>query len=143
MSKFPGLDIPVDRPSRMIIRHPKTKQPLQTADGEPGWIDLLSPDSLVVRDYNDELINKNVQRRMNGDPIQTAQMQREDELGRLALMTVGWRLVSLDGNLIEDPPFSHKNARELYAVGETNWLREQVEAHVVTRANFMKPPSES
>lgn len=135
MSKFDALALAVDRPSRMIILHPATRQPLRNGTGEEGWIDLLSDDSQAAQAYDDRLSDNRLQNRQLIGSLPTAGELRQAAIGRLAALTTGWHLVGLDSSTI-DIPFNPANAIELYGHHELAWLREQVAAHIGRRANF-------
>jgi len=133
MSKFASMELAVEQPSRMTIRHFATGQPLD------GWLDLLSFDSEVARQYDIEIARKNIQQRVTRV---TPEMQEEQAIGRLAALTTGWKLVGLDGSPL-DVPFNAKNAVELYASNGMKWLREQAAVWVTDRANFTGASSKS
>ena len=133
MSKFAGLAVQADKPSRMTVRHPGTGQPLRDKDGNEAWIDLLSADSAAglrqQRAIRDRRLAGHARR------LKAEDMDREGaEL--LAALTTGWSLVALDGAPI-DVPCNAGNAAELYSIPELLWLREQVDQYVADRGNFL------
>jgi hypothetical protein len=137
MSKFSGLGVPVDKPSRMTIMHPVTGEPVLDKDKKPAWIEVYSADSDRAKAYN----RKTTQRRldMRGRNVVSAVALENDGNGLLAELTVGWHLVDLASSEIIDVPFSTQNARELYSEPEMTWLREQVDTFAGARGNFLKP----
>lgn len=143
MSKFDALELDVDAPSRMTIVHPITKQPLRDANGNEAYIDLRSPDSEEARKYERKLTNERLAlaRKSRFSAITAEQLEAE-QVGRLANLTVGWRLLALDGSPL-DIEFSSSNARELYENRHMAWLRSQVEAHLDDTTNFMPRSSRS
>lgn len=57
---------------------------------------------------------------------------KRNTLDMLAQMTIGWEGLKDNGRAV---PFSQEKAREIYKAH--NWLREQVDAFIGDRANFM------
>jgi hypothetical protein len=144
MSKFDSMELAVDQPTRLKLRHPITREPLRTVDGKEAWLDLLSNESRAAREYDDRVIDRYLKRKTDGDlrAEGTAAENREEQSGRLAALTTGWFLVGLSGAAL-DVPFSPQNAAELYGSPGMTWVRDQAQAHIASRANFMKPPSDS
>lgn len=134
MSKFSGLAVRGDQPSRMTIHHPGTGLPLRDADGLPAWIDLLSMDSKAAQQIQRAAQNRRLERRIRK---LTAEDLAAEEIDLLAALTSKWRLLTLDGAAI-DVECSAANAAELYALPELAWLREQVSGFVADRGNFLK-----
>ena len=138
-SKFAGLALAVDAPARMTILHPVTRQPLRDSAGEEAWIDLLSADSAAARAHDraitDALIRAGARRR-------SAEQMDAELTDKLAKLTTGWRLLTLDGEPI-DVPFSVASAREMYALPELAWLRGQVMQFVDDLGNFRPAASTS
>ena len=148
MSKFAGLGLQTDAPSRMTILHPVTGQPLRVctigADGKPefreeAYIELLSRDSTVARRHDRAVADK--QLRSRGRRL-TAEELEGDRLERLAKLTRGWRLCGLDGAPI-DVDFSEGTARELYAEPTLSWLRDQAQTWVDDLGNYAPAASKS
>lgn len=145
MSKFAGLEIAVDKPQRLYLLHPNTRQPLRTrpnkaGEAEAAWVDIYSSDSKAARDHQREVQRRRLNMRGRGR-ISPEELEAE-AVDLLAALTVDWRLVSLDGAPI-DVPFSGDNARELYAAPALAWIREQVDEFASDRANFPQPSSPS
>lgn len=138
MSKFSSMSLPTEKPERMTILHPTTRQPLRTKDGAEAYIDIYSADSEIKRKHDRAVTQRrlSVRGRMK---LTVAELEAEG-LELLALLTAGWRLVSLAGELI-DVPLTVENARELYADAGMSWLREQVDEFASDRANFSKASS--
>lgn len=140
MGKFAGLALAVDTPARMTIHHPFTGLPIRGADGEEAYIELHSSDSDIAKKAQRAITNARLAMR-NRNAIDAKRLESEGtEL--LADLTVGWRLMTLDGDPV-DVPFSRANAVELYADNEMAWLREQVDGFVADRENFSKASSTS
>lgn len=141
MSKFSGLGVPVDKPSRMFITHPVTNEPLVDSSGNPAYIDVYSADSNRARAYNRNVTQKRLD--MRGRNAVSAVALENDSFGLLAELTAGWLLVDLNTAAPIDVPFTLQNARELYGDPEMSWLREQVDIFASARANFLKPSANS
>lgn len=140
MSKFAGLALEVEKPSRMVIVHPATRQPLRDGDGSEAYIDLFSGDSEQARRHQ-----RAVQRRrlaVRGRGKITPEELEAEGVELLAAITAGWRLVALDGSAL-DVEFSVTNARELYAEPAMQWLRDQVDEFASDRGNFSKASPKS
>ena len=138
-SKFAGLALAVDAPARMTILHPVTRQPLRDSAGEEAWIDLLSADSAAARAHDRATIDAQI--RAAGRRRSSEQMDAE-LTEKLAKLTTGWRLLTLDGDAL-DVPFSIADARTLYALPELMWLRGQVAEFVADLGNFRPAASTS
>lgn len=144
-SKFAGLGIEVDKPQRMPLLHPNTRQPLRAKVGTEGmaeeaFIDIYSSDSKVSREHE-----RSIQRRrlnMRGRGRITPEEMEAEAVDLLSALTAGWSLVTLDGEKL-DVPFSQENARELYSAPSLAWIREQVNEFAADRANFPQSSSKS
>lgn len=133
MSKFSGLELGVDEPFRLVLVHPVTRQPMRDDKGNEAYIEHYSSDSEIARKHQ-----RAVQRRrlaMRGRAKITPEELEAEAAEILAALTAGWHLVDLKGKVI-DMPFSHENARELYANPAVGWLREQLDESTADRANF-------
>lgn len=137
MSKFKGLGVPVEKPSRMFIAHPVTGEPLVDTTGSPAYIDVYSADSNRARAYNRNTTQKRLD--MRGRNAMSAVALENDGYGLLAELTAGWHLVDIGNGSPIDVPFTTQNARELYSEPEMTWLRDQVDVFAGARGNFLKP----
>lgn len=119
----------------MTILHPVTRAPLLiSGTDESAWIDLLSVNSVVGRKHDRTVTDRLIKmrgRRPSADEIDS------DTTDKLALLTKGWSLATLDGEPIEID-CTIVNARELYNLPEAAWLREQVAEFVVDAGNLAK-----
>lgn len=140
MSRFSGLALDVDKPGRLMLVNPVTRQPLRDGAGNEAWIDLYSSDSAAAR----TCMRAQSRRRLNvrGRVRLTPEELEADSVELLAALTVDWRLLSLDGEHL-DVPCTPENARELYAEAAVAWIREQVDEFVGDRSNFSKASSAS
>jgi hypothetical protein len=141
MSKFAGLELSIDTPSRMPILHPRTLEALVDEEGKEAFIELYSRDSAKGREQD----RKNQIKRLGSrQPKKADIIDRNDEehTDMLVALTVSWHLVSLDGKAlaVECTP---ANARELYTARTMAWLRDQVFNHTWDRANFLPASSQT
>ena len=134
MSKFAALAVKADAPSRMPILHPATNEPLLCSDGEPAWIDVHSTDSPAAQKHQRAAQNRRLQSRVRKI---TAEELENEGIELLAALTAAWRLVGLDGALL-DIPCNRQNAAELYAEPSAAWIREQVNSFAADRGNFLR-----
>ncbi len=137
MSKFAALALEVEKPARMTIVHPVTREPLKDGEGNEAYIDLHSGDSAVARRQQQSIQRRRLASR--GRKVTLEEIE-SDALDFLAALAASWRLVGLDGSAI-DVPFSTTNARELFGESSMAWLREQVDEFSADRANFSKASS--
>src|SRR4029077_2269899 len=122
MSNFSGLELGVDEPFRLVLVHPVTRQPMRDSEGNEAYIEHYSSDSEIAKKYQ-----RSVQRRrlaMRGRAKITPEELEAEGVELLAVLTAGWHLVDLKGNVI-DVPFTVDNARELYAEPALAWLKDQ------------------
>jgi len=106
--------------------------PLFNDDGTPMTLTLLGSDSDVAV----KIRNANQNRRLaQGARMKlTAESLEADAAGYLAKLTIGWN-ITMGG---EKPPFSHDAAAALYRNPKLAFIREQADAAIADRANFMK-----
>ena len=121
-----GVDMPVKR---------LDGSPLRAANGGHVSLRMLGPDSAAYR----RALRKQVRRRVlrqDAGSVSDADFDEmeEDTLDMLAACTAGWKNV-LDKSGAEIP-FSQDNARILYTIYPV--IREQVDAFVASRANFLR-----
>lgn len=135
MSKFAGMALEVDKPSRMVIVHPVSRQPLRDAEGKEAFIELYSGDSEVARKHGRVVTQRRIN--MRGRGKLTAQELEAEHVELLAALTVGWYLVDLAGAAM-NVEFSSENARDLYGLPALSWVREQVDDFTGDRGNFSK-----
>lgn len=138
--KFDGLALEVEKPGRMTIVHPVTRQPLADAKGAPAWVDVYSSDSEVARSAGRRAINERLGRRARSGL--TAEQIEDNEVDLLAALVAGWRLLALDGEPL-DVAFSAEAAQEMLRAPGMAWLREQIDAYASDRGNFSTASSRS
>ena len=134
MNRFAGLALPVEQPARMIIQTPDDTAPIRNREtGEEAWIDLVSADSETARAHERALRDRILRNRRALSAEESDQWNTE----LLAKLTRGWSLVTLAGDPI-DLPFTEQAARELYAIPELRWIRDQVDRFVADRGNWLR-----
>ena len=111
------------------LLHPANGSVLEL-DGKPFTISLLSSDT---NNYKSEF-NKLMKAAREQKGEQTAREAEEKACGMLAKVTTGFYLV-MDGKPLK---FSVEAAKDLYFNPEYTWIREQVEAFIRERGNFIK-----
>lgn len=114
--------------AEVILRHPGTDEPLDIK------FKVVGKDSKRV--YNALRVVGN--RRLNSNTRETLDKIEADGIALLVACTVGWENLQEDG---EDVPFTPEAAQRIYK--EYKWIREQVDAFVQDRANFLKTGSAS
>lgn len=141
MSKFAALAIEVEKPSRMVLVHPVSRQPVRDKEGKEAFINLYSADSEMARKHQRAVTRR--QLAMRGRAKNTPEELEANAVGLLAALTApDWYLVDFNGDPI-DVPYSPENARELYTEPAVSWIREQVDEYVGDRGNFSKASSKS
>lgn len=101
-------------------------------DGKPVTITLLGIDSETMQKRQNELTNDTMKKGFRPKP-QSAEKMRSERVKTLALATVTWDGVEIDG---KELTFSYENALSLYR--RLPALAEQVDNFVGDRANFTK-----
>jgi hypothetical protein len=137
LSGLDGLKIRADTPARMEVINPFTKMPLIRLDSDEqdsAWVDVLSDTSSVGSVVLREQTDKIFQRR--GRVIRADDVEK-DLVEKAARLTVGWSLLTLAGEPIE-LAFTRANAREIFAIPELKWLRDQVLEFSADLGNFQK-----
>lgn len=140
-SKFDGLGLEVEKPSRMTIHHPAKGTPLRDCDGNEAYIDLLNPDGPKGRAFDRKVTTDRLSRR-NRAAAPTGEQIEAEQTDKMVDLTTGWHLVDLDGNAL-NVPFSPADARELYSTPAMGWLRIAVQEHLANYSNFAKASSSS
>ena len=122
---------------KMSLRHPSTDDALLQDDGKtPITITLLGSDSKVHKAATAEVINRRLARQASrgGRVPTTSEGLDADGLTVIVACTVAWDGVRVAGQPQECTPAT---VRELY--GRFPWMREQAEAFIGDRRNFLPP----
>jgi len=119
--------IDIAETSTLTVLHPTTRRPLLRVDGQPMTIELYGEDS--ERYEREVRRSTNKRSRQRGTP--TAEQISEQALRLLAALTAGWTLEGDEGAI----PLTAESAYQQYR--QRQWLREQVDAHVHDRANYL------
>jgi hypothetical protein len=120
----------------MKVRNFATGEVLMTEDKKPVTIVLAGEDSERFKKADFANRNRRIDRMqggVRGAKASAAELD-SDNLEMLVAVTIGWSNIAIDGD--DELPFSHDNARVLYT--KLPWLREQAQAFVLDRTNFLK-----
>lgn len=153
-NKFAGALLAVEKPSRMLLLHPKTKAPYADKDGNFAFIDVHSSDSPVFRNHIRERAARRLDERTRREP--TLSGLETEAIENSVVLTADWYLLSLvseeeidaagEKRQVHAPldvPFSPENARELYGLPGGAFYRDQVDHHAGGRENFLKASSKT
>lgn len=121
----------------MHVEHPVTGEKLYTEgdNPQPITITLLGRDSKKLKARQNEITNEMFKKGFRPKAM-SAEKSTDETLTTLALATVEWANIELDGKVL---PFSTENAKALYT--KLPWLAEAVDAFCGDRGNFLKTPS--
>lgn len=121
-------------------------QLLDPAHGQPTpiFVRLLGRDSTAYQAKLREQQRRRTEllRRQGRKAVPDVDQMEAETIDLLVASTAGWRLerpVTLRGKPF--PDFSPAAARELYSDDGFSWIRDQVDAAIADRANFMKASS--
>lgn len=114
---------------KVELTNPANEAPLLDSDGNPVWIEVHGADSDVYRNAMRFHTNRKMAKKSNK---QTMEEVEAATCKILAASTVGWSGLGVNGQPLE---FSEKAAEKLYL--EHLWIREQVDAFINERANFL------
>lgn len=124
-----------DVTSVLDVRHPVTGAPL-LIDGAPVTITLCGMDSDRAKAARREQVDRRLAD-LSGKPVSAAELE-QNALTMLAACTVDWSAnMVFDGKPV---PCGRAEAISLYE--KLPWLREQVDRHVSSRANFLPASSQ-
>jgi hypothetical protein len=123
-----------DSGAAMELCHPATNQVLKGDDDKPITITLAGIDSDIYRKAQRKQLNKRLQAGRGKAPKLTAEELEEEALDVLAQCTLAWSgNFSVRGQKLE---CNRANARTLYS--EMPWIREQADAFMGERANYIR-----
>lgn len=137
--KFEGRGLSVEKASRVTIFDPKDwplrEIPLTAKAGDvtfTAYVEVFSADSRRAEAHLQQ-----IEDRAAANQKRRTRVERDGELADyLAHMTVGWCIITPDGDVV-DEPFSEEAARAMYRLPEWEWFREQAQRAVESRKNFM------
>lgn len=122
-----------EKGERMEVMHPTSGAPLMNGSTAIALI-LAGQDSDRYRVADRKISNKRLATSRNGQRITlTSEGIEADNLQRLVACTISWQGVAWDGAEKECTP---ENVRAAY--DRWPWMREQAEAFIGDRANFLK-----
>ena len=128
LDKFNFKESPAQK---MDLTNPVTEEILIDDSGQPIWIALYGADSDVFRKAMRAYGNKKLAK---GSKKQTMEELEQISSKLLSKVTAGWSdQLIVNG---EHPDCNEQSAAWLYA--EYPWIREQVDAFVNERSNFLK-----
>lgn len=112
-----------DKGAELELRHPVTSEGLGV------FITLAGVDSAAFAKAQRDCQNARIR---NQRPVTIQDIEKEN-LHTLAACTIGWRGLEEGGKAVA---FSHAAAVDLY--GRFPWIREQVNAFIGNRGNFLR-----
>lgn len=115
------------------LRDPGTFQVLLDDLGEPVQIQLAGVDSDAYRKAQRRVTNMRLNSRRGMAPKLTAEEMEAEALDILARCTMAWTGIVENGKVLE---CNYENARKLYSTYP--WIKDQVDAFVNDRANFLQ-----
>lgn len=125
-----------DAGSTLELRGPDDAQ-LFNDDGTPMTLTLLGADAdVAVKARN---ANQNRRLQQGARMKLTAEGLDADGAAYLAKLTTGWN-ITLGG---QKPPFTYEAALSLYRDAKLAFVREQADAFIADRANFLKASPKS
>lgn len=127
-----------DLGSTLEIRHPTTGAVLANGDGRSVTLTLAGMDSSRAKRTERAALDRRLKQSAGRRSAVTATDIDSDSLEVLASVTLSWSGFVVDGQEIECTP---ENAKRLYK--QWPWLREQAQAFVEDRANFLKASPQS
>lgn len=118
---------------KMNLSHPESGNDLRQDDGKPITITLAGQDSKRLKAADQTTADKRLARMSSGKRFtMTSEGMEGEALDRLVVATLAWDGIKVGG---EAMPFTPDNARKLYQ--RFPWIREQAEAFVNNRSNFI------
>lgn len=136
MSKFGSLAANVGDTHKVTLIDPATDMPIKDGEGKEAFVEVLSSDSEIGRQFDKLRRRAQSQRAMRGAAITDDGL--EEQQHKLAKLTKSWHLVD---PATRDPlqiACNEENAKELYTDGGMQWLYRQVWLGANETANFIK-----
>jgi hypothetical protein len=119
--------------SWLTVTHPVTGSTLETAEGKPVRIRVVSLQSDQCQKVTAQLHNEREKKRLNNRKyFQTAEELQEGLLKLLAAATLEFDNLEYNGELLKA---TSENAYKIYK--ELPWLREQVERFIEEWSSFL------
>lgn len=143
-SKLGGLVADVAETHKVTLIDPVSDLPITDKQGQPSYVEVLSVDSAVGREFDKLRRSQATQRALRGrNQLLAADDQLEENWAKLARLTRGWYLVDPATQEPIDLPFSEAAALEVYSGAGTAWLYRQVWLAAADTANFIRRSSRS
>jgi hypothetical protein len=145
MSKFGALAADVEKTIEVKLINPKTGEVICDKDGKASFIEVLSTDSQVGREFDKARRKIVMDRAMRSrNQLAATDDQLQQNQAKLAKLTRSWYLVDpATKEQIPDYPCTEENAKELYSFGGTAHVFRQVWLDADETANFIGRSSES
>lgn len=138
--KFEGRGLAVDQPAKIIVLDERTTRPIKSVVGDKefeAFIEGYSTDSRRAQAFRKAQEDK---RSRNGIRVMNAEERETLRVEMLAHLTQAWCIITPDGDII-DEPYSEAAGLAFFASPEWISYRDQYEAGLATRANFIRKPS--
>jgi hypothetical protein len=117
---------------KVTLQNPVTGETLLGEDGEPIWFSVYGSDSKQFRSATRAFGNKKLSKGGRGKVTLEEIEETSDKI--LAASTAGW-----SGNFtVYGEPLECNPENAEYVYKEFTWLKEQIDAFVNERANFLK-----
>lgn len=115
------------------LKHPESGALLydNKDKSKPVGLILLGKDSDLFIKHNHKIVNERITEK--NATTKTSEQIRDENTELLASLTTGWSNLSINGK----SEFSRANVVELYDDLGLSWVREQADAFIGTRANFI------
>ena len=111
-------------------------KPLVTPEGKKAYVELKPSDSDVAESRRQTARRRILDQVSKGKKIQQSPEQIDQDAAEiLSLLTTGWFLVSVDGEVVDDS-YTYEKGLQVYRLTEFKWIKEQVEEFLEDRANF-------
>jgi hypothetical protein len=121
----------------MRVRHPVTGEELATKDGDAVTLTMIGMDSPRYREAQRKLIDVRLKNRSRATALPSAGETEKAIVEGLAIAVVSWQNFGLGA---EQTPCTTENV--ITAFDRLPWLRNQVDAFLGERANFLKASSQ-
>jgi len=125
----------------MTVLHPIDRIPLETDGGDPVTITLLGRDSDAFIKAETAARQRAMDSLSKGSKVSVTDADRRG-CESLARLVTGWQGIPegwIDGTDSNDPAdFSVENAMKLFLNPGVRWIRDQADAFVADRGNFLK-----
>lgn len=137
MGKF-GSGVSVNDAFKVVIIDPATDLPLKDVDGNEAFVEVLSTDSDIGREFDRTRRKVGMQRMIRTNNALAQDDPVDENQQKLARLTRAWHLVDVASYQPIEVECSETNALELYRDGGMQWLYRQVWLGASSAANFIR-----